>query len=181
MVGFLGPVLAVGGRAVAREGDAMKLQTVRDRAREREPLHGVDAEALEGALALTERERDEALAKYQLILDRAAAGRGATNDMFDRYREVASRLEGALVLTERERDEALAKYQFMVERAADEKLDGYRELASRLAAMAADRDEARRSALDFERALHGSRAMYHRLERRIGDLLRIDAGSGDDD
>ena len=40
----------------------------------------------------------------------------------------------------RERDEALAKYQFMVDRAADEKLDGYRELASRLAAAENERD-----------------------------------------
>ena len=44
-----------------------------------------------------------------------------------------------------------------------------------------ERDEARRSALDFERALYGSRAMYRELEGRIRDLLRIDAGSGDDD
>lgn len=41
----------------------MKLQTVRDRAREREPLHGVDAQALEGALTLTERERDDTNAR----------------------------------------------------------------------------------------------------------------------
>jgi len=46
----------------------------------------------------------------------------------------------------KERDEALAKYQFMVDRAADEKLDGYRELASRLAAAENERDEAIRQA-----------------------------------
>ena len=56
----------------------------------------------------------------------------------------AQALEHALTVTERERDEAQANYRFMVERAADEKLDGYRELASRLAAMEAERDEARR-------------------------------------
>lgn len=52
----------------------------------------------------------------------------------------AQALEHALTVTERERDEARANYQFMVERAADEKLDGYRELASRLADMEAERD-----------------------------------------
>ena len=56
----------------------------------------------------------------------------------------AQALEHALTVTERERDEAQANYRLMVERAADEKLDGYRELASRLAAMEAERDEARR-------------------------------------
>jgi len=58
----------------------------------------------------------------------------------------AQALEHALTMTERERDEARANYQFMVDRAADEKLDGYRELASRLAAAENDRDEAIRQA-----------------------------------
>jgi len=116
------------------EGDAMKLQTVRERARAREPLHGVDAWALEGALAATERDRDEALAKYKFILDHNA----------------------------------------------NKRLDDARELASQLLAMKTDRDEAQRSAFDFERALNGSRAMFRRLEGRIRDLLRIDVGSGDE-
>lgn len=59
----------------------------------------------------------------------------------------AQALEHALAITERERDEALANYQFMVDRAANEKLDGYRELGSRLAAMETDRDKWRSRAL----------------------------------
>ena len=58
----------------------------------------------------------------------------------------AQALEHALTVTERERDEARANYQFMVERAADEKLDGYRELASRLAAAENERDAWERRA-----------------------------------
>ena len=53
----------------------------------------------------------------------------------------------ALTIAERERDEARANYQFMVERAADNSLDGYRELASRLADMEAERDAYKRRAL----------------------------------
>ena len=56
---------------------------------------------------------------------------------------VCSRCHEKYMTVIAERDEALAKYQFMVNRAADEKLDGYRELGSRLAAMEADRDEWR--------------------------------------
>ena len=64
MVGFLGPVLAVGGCAVAREGDAMsEAKTVRQHARDRGALGGADAQALEHALWITERERDEARAE----------------------------------------------------------------------------------------------------------------------
>lgn len=43
----------------------------------------------------------------------------------------------------RERDEARDNYRFMVERAADQKLDGYRELAQRLSDAVQERDEAR--------------------------------------
>ena len=43
------------------------------------------------------------------------------------------------------RDKALADYRFMVERAADEKLDGYRELAARAAAAENARDESERT------------------------------------
>ena len=53
---------------------------------------------------------------------------------------VCSRCHEKYMTVIAERDEALAKYQFMVDRIADEKLDGYRELAMRLAAMEADRD-----------------------------------------
>jgi len=49
----------------------------------------------------------------------------------------------------KERDEALAKYQFMVDRAAGEKLDGYRELESKLEAMEAERDKWRSDYLNF--------------------------------
>jgi len=94
-------------------------KSARQHARERGALDGADAQALEGALSMTERERDE---------------------------------------VRRERD-------------------GYRELASKLAAMELERDWERRRALDFERALYNSRAMYRELEGRIRDLLRIDAGS----
>ena len=59
-----------------------------------------------------------------------------------------------------ERDEARAKYQFMVNRAADEKLDGYRELASRLAAMEAERD------MWIRRAREAVLAMNARPHRR---------------
>lgn len=37
--------------------------TVREAARRRQPLDGADAQALEGALSLTERERDAALSR----------------------------------------------------------------------------------------------------------------------
>jgi len=74
-----------------------------------------------------ERERDEARQRLERLLDSSADGSW-----------MARALDA-----ERERDEALAKYQFMVHCAANEKLDGYRELASRLAAMEADRDEWR--------------------------------------
>lgn len=76
----------------------------------------------------------------------------------------AQALEHALTQTERERDEALAKYQFMVNRAADEKLDGYRELASRLAAMEADRDELRRVVDEF--------LLYH-IPAHVAEIERL--------
>ena len=63
----------------------------------------------------------------------------------------AQALEGALAMTERERDEARANYQWMVERAADETLDGYRDLASRLAAAENERDDALRERDAWER------------------------------
>lgn len=53
---------------------------------------------------------------------------------------VCSRCHEKYMTVIAERDEALAKYQFMVDRAADEKLDGYRELAARIAAAENERD-----------------------------------------
>lgn len=42
------------------------MMTVREAARQRKPIDGVDAQALEGALVMTERERDDALANLKL-------------------------------------------------------------------------------------------------------------------
>jgi len=48
---------------MSRIGDYMDgLLTIREAARGRKPLDGTDAQALEGALAMTERERDGAIA-----------------------------------------------------------------------------------------------------------------------
>ena len=56
----------------------------------------------------------------------------------------AQALEHALTVTEIERDTARDQYVFMVQSAADQKLEGYRELAARLANAENERDEARR-------------------------------------
>lgn len=77
-----------------------------------------------------------------------------TSSMKDTAREAARKLLAplldALTAARRERDEALAKYQFMVDRAANEKLDGYRELAAR----AADAENRRDEALARQRDTH---------------------------
>ncbi len=54
-----------------------------------------------------------------------------------------------------ERDTAQANYRFMVERAADEKLDGYRELAAQLAEKEAECERLRSAMLNV---------MYHAVE-----------------
>jgi hypothetical protein len=91
-----------------------------------------------------ERERDEA----------RDAARGENKVLVAMCDETKKRV----IVLEKERDElrdqrneAMAKYGFMVERACDEKLDGYRELASRLAAAKNDLDEALKRAEKAER------------------------------
>jgi predicted RNase H-like HicB family nuclease len=66
----------------------------------------------------------------------------------------------------KERDEARANYQFMVDRAADEKLDGYRELAARAAKAEQERDEARTRCDYLGRAIVASSAYHVELERK---------------
>ena len=155
-------------------------KSARQHARERGALDGADAQALEGALTMTERERDEWRSECASISEEFNLPAGirpsegevsrflkdyekARNER-DEAREELARSEQTIdaqdsILTakyngqlsrardaERERDEALAKYQFMVDGVANEKLDGYRELASRLAAMEAERDKWRKVA-----------------------------------
>jgi len=140
-------------------------KSARQHARERGALDGADAQALEGALTIAERERDEARQRLERLLDSSAEGSWMARALDAERERDEWRSECASISEEfnlpagirpsegeisrflkdyekarKERDEALAKYQFMVDRAADEKLDGYRELASRLAAMEADRD-----------------------------------------
>ena len=57
-------------------------KSVRQRARERGALDGADAQALEHALTVTERERDEAQANYRFMVERAA------DEKLDGYREL---------------------------------------------------------------------------------------------
>lgn len=58
-----------------RDPSEMRL-TVREAARRRLPLSGPDAQALEGALALTERERDEARTEAERLRAALAKARG---------------------------------------------------------------------------------------------------------
>lgn len=53
----------------AQPGGATKPISAREAARRRMPLDGADAQALEGALTLTERERDEARAEVERLRD----------------------------------------------------------------------------------------------------------------
>lgn len=53
--------------ALAEPVEADQALTVREACRRRMPLDGVDAQALEGALALTERERDKARAALSAL------------------------------------------------------------------------------------------------------------------
>lgn len=98
--------------------------------------------AVERRIAQLEEERDElrrqvaALeaerSEWRLLTESAEfrAGEALVRaEALERGQDVATK---ALAEVTRERDEARANYRFMVERAADEKLDGYRELASRL-------------------------------------------------
>ena len=49
-------------------------KSARQHARERGALDGADAQALEGALSMTERERDEARQQLERLLDSSAEG-----------------------------------------------------------------------------------------------------------
>ena len=51
----------------AEHSEAERQRTVRSAARMRQPLDGADAQALEGALCSTERERDEARAEVERL------------------------------------------------------------------------------------------------------------------
>jgi hypothetical protein len=62
---------------------------------------------------------------------------------------VCSRCHENYMRVVEERDEDRKNYQFMVDRAADEKLDGYRELAALAAAAENERDDLRRVVDEF--------------------------------
>ena len=86
------------------------------------------------AAAYSEATKAAAAAVAEVAKERDSARSGATLaygrllELLDVLRERTDALDRVV----KERDEALAKYAFMVERAADTKLDGYRELASKL-------------------------------------------------
>lgn len=75
--------------------------SVRIACRLRYPLSGTDAQALEHAITITERERDEAMEKYRFMVERAA------DEKLDGYRELGARAAAA----EEQRNEALSKLQ----------------------------------------------------------------------
>jgi len=88
-------------------------KSARQHARERGALDGADAQALEGALTMTERERDEARARLERLLDSSADGSWMARALDaererDEWRKVA---EANALLREdmtRQRDEARA-------------------------------------------------------------------------
>lgn len=75
-----------------------------------------------------------------------------------------------------ERDEARANYQFMVDRAVDEKLDGYRELASKCAALEEERDrllsDLEDAGLVTKDAVGHATASVQGLRELVATLLR---------
>jgi uncharacterized coiled-coil DUF342 family protein len=55
--------------------------------------------------------------------------------------DLVSKCNEELIKVRKQRDEAQTNYQFMVDRVCDEKLDGYRELAAKIAHVENERDE----------------------------------------
>jgi hypothetical protein len=72
----------------------------------------------------------------------------------------------------KERDEARANYAFMVERAANEKLDGYRELAAKAAAAENARDKAQAKAADYERDWYEAKSEFGSAMAKMREALR---------
>jgi hypothetical protein len=87
-----------------------KAKTVRQAARERQPLDGADAQALEGALAITERERDAAEEVATRQRDRAKQAERERDEArlsADAEAMKANNLIASIRQVERERDEAV--------------------------------------------------------------------------
>jgi len=81
----------------------------------------------------------------ELVVARVAAADEAAS-LRHQLRMAASTIERV----ERERNEARANYAFMVARAADQRLDGYRELGAKCAALEAERDALRAHVTELE-------------------------------
>lgn len=94
------------------------------------------------------------------------AERARVDEIARSFNELSSGYLARAEAAERERDEARANYQFMVERAANEKLDGYRELAARVEQAMRERDEARRLAVEAREALGWALCTYARPSAR---------------
>ncbi len=117
-----------------------------------------------------ECERDEA------IRERDAA-RKEVATLTERHQRLLTTGRAAFKKLRRSRDEALAKYQFMVDRVADEKLDGYRELAARVAAAENERDEWRVSEQETSREYHELRD----LNTKVRSILMAPLDTTTDD
>jgi hypothetical protein len=117
-----------------------------------------------------ECERDEA------IKERDAA-RKEVAVLTERRQRLLATVRGAFKRLRRLRDEALAKYQFMFDRVADEKLDGYRELAARVAAAENERDEWRVSEQETSREYHELRD----LNTKVRSILMAPLDTTTDD
>jgi len=67
-----------------------KRLTVREAAKQRKPLDGTDAQALEGALQQVERELSEALVVLQDFVDKVESGRARSVDTYAKCKAVLS-------------------------------------------------------------------------------------------
>jgi uncharacterized coiled-coil DUF342 family protein len=77
-----------------------------------------------------------------------------------------------LVKVREQRDEANANYQFMVERACNEKLDGYRELADKVAYAENDRDDLHKK---LNETIEQKNKLYKQLLSIQDELDRVRA------
>ena len=95
--------------ALAEPVDADHALTVREACRRRMPLDGVDAQALEGALALTERERDEARAEVERLKE---SNRLLRHDADKEWGTAATAIAAAFQRGAEAMREAAAKYAY---------------------------------------------------------------------